>query len=162
LRAIVFARHSNGPESNVGVMFVGFVYQPLQIGLRILEAKERRLIIQQVSQIPFAPFPYNYIKLATVVDHLLVVRHDHIARAVENGVWFLRGNNFHPGTDEGSAYPGAGYSHSYLLDPNADVVVRAGLRREALISATITPKPISMAAFIASAVSSRGVNWERC
>ena len=95
-----------------------------------------RILALKGAKIIFAPH-CNYMPQQKLVDHFLVVRHDHIARAVENGVWFLRGNSYQKGPDAGLSYSGIGYGDSYLLDPNGDVVVRAGLYRETLISATI-------------------------
>ena len=63
-----------------------------------------------------------------------MVRNDHVARAVENGVYFLRGNNVVPArTLEGSDYQGYGYGDSYLLNPNGMVVAAAGLYHEYLM-----------------------------
>lgn len=95
-----------------------------------------RILALKGARIIFAPHA-NYLGQDRLIDHFLIARHHHIARAVENGVWFLRGNSYHSGPDKGLNYPGVGYGDSYLLDPNGDVVIRAGLTREALISATI-------------------------
>lgn len=63
-----------------------------------------------------------------------MVRNDHIARAVENGVYFLRGNNVVPDRQLlGSDYNGYGYGDSYLLNPNGEVVAAAGLYHEYLM-----------------------------
>jgi len=90
---------------------------------RILALKGARLI--------FAPH-FNFV--SGPVKHYQMVRNDHIARAVENGVYFLRGNNVVPGnTLEGSAYRGYGYGDSYVLNPNGTVVAAAGLYHEYLM-----------------------------
>ena len=90
---------------------------------RILSLKGARLI--------FAPH-FNFV--SGPVKHYQMVRNDHIARAVENGVYFLRGNNVVPGnTLEGSAYQGYGYGDSYVLNPNGTVVAAAGLYHEYLM-----------------------------
>ena len=90
---------------------------------RILSLKGARLI--------FAPH-FNFV--SGPVKHYQMVRNDHIARAVENGVYFLRGNNVVPGnTLEGSAYQGYGYGDSYVLNPNGAVVAAAGLYHEYLM-----------------------------
>lgn len=92
---------------------------------RILALKGATLII--------APH-FNFVN--NPVEHYQAVRSDHIARAIENGVFFLRGNNFEParqlkGLDEtGSSY---GYGDSYLLDPSGQVVAGAGLFDEYLM-----------------------------
>ena len=90
---------------------------------RILSLKGARLI--------FAPH-YNFV--SRPVRHYQMVRNDHIARAVENGVYFLRANNVVPGTKlEGMGYDGYGYGDSYLLNPNGEIVAAAGLYHEYLM-----------------------------
>jgi predicted amidohydrolase len=95
-----------------------------------------RILALKGAQIIFAPH-WNYMPQGKLIDHFLEVRHCHIARAVENGVWFLRANNWVEGNDPALGEPGVGYGDSVLLDPNGDVVVRAGLHCEKLISAAI-------------------------
>ena len=90
---------------------------------RILALKGARLI--------FAPH-YNFV--GDPVDHYQMVRHDHVARAIENGVYFLRGNNVVPDrTVEGLGDSGYGYGDSYLLDPHGEIVAGAGLNDEYLM-----------------------------
>jgi len=90
---------------------------------RILALKGARLI--------FAPH-YNFV--SRPVRHYEMVRNDHVARAVENGVYFLRANNVVPGTElEGMAYEGYGYGDSYLVNPNGQIVAAAGLYHEYLM-----------------------------
>ena len=94
---------------------------------RILTLKGARLI--------FAPH-YNFV--GDPVQHYVMVRNDHIARAVENGVYFLRGNNVVAGRKlEGLPDGGFGYGDSYLLDPNGQVVAAAGLYQEYLMTYTL-------------------------
>ncbi|MBI5819158.1 MAG: carbon-nitrogen hydrolase family protein [Verrucomicrobia bacterium] len=90
---------------------------------RILALKGARFI--------FAPH-FNFV--SDPVQHYVTVRNDHIARAVENGVFFLRANNVVPGTRlEGLRDEGFGYGDSYLLDPNGQMVAGAGLFHEHLM-----------------------------
>ncbi len=90
---------------------------------RILSLKGARLI--------FAPH-YNFV--GDPVQHYQMVRKDHVARAVENGVYFLRANNVVPGRKlEGMEYDGYGYGDSYLLNPNGEIVAAAGLYHEYLM-----------------------------
>ena len=90
---------------------------------RILALKGARLI--------FAPH-FNFVP--DPLQHNMTVRSDHIARAVENGVYFLRANNVVTGTRlEGLRDSGQGYGDSYLLDPNGQVVAGAGLFHEHLM-----------------------------
>lgn len=95
-----------------------------------------RLLAMQGARVIFAPH-YNYIGPENVIDHYLHVRHDHIARAVENGVFFVRGNNVERGFQESLGYEGIGYGDSYILDPNGQVMAAAGVRDEVLIWADI-------------------------
>jgi predicted amidohydrolase len=90
---------------------------------RILAIKGAKLI--------FAPH-YNFI--ADPIQHYQMVRNDHVARAIENGVYFLRGNNVVAGRDlKGWEHPGYGYGDSYLLNPNGEIVAAAGLYQEYLM-----------------------------
>jgi predicted amidohydrolase len=91
-----------------------------------------RILALKGARIIFAPH-YNLLDPDTVVDHFYMVRHDHIARAVENGVWFLRANTIGQGRDEGMNRDGVGYGDSYLLDPNGQIVAHAGLHRRGLM-----------------------------
>ncbi|NLX96143.1 MAG: carbon-nitrogen hydrolase family protein [Rhodopirellula sp.] len=90
---------------------------------RILSLKGARVI--------FAPH-YNFV--GDPVQHYQMVRNDHVARAVENGVYFLRGNNVVRGTElEGMKHSGHGYGDSYLLDPTGEIAASAGLYEEYLM-----------------------------
>ena len=76
------------------------------------------------ARILFAPH-YNYISQDYLLSHFLHVRSDHIARATENGVWFVRGNNVVRGRDRSMTTDGVGYGDSYVLDPFGEMLVRA-------------------------------------
>ena len=90
-----------------------------------------RILTLKGAQLVFAPH-FNFV--GDPVQHYQMVRNDHVARAVENGVYFLRGNNVVPGrTLEGSDYQGYGYGDSYLLNPNGEIVAGAGLYHEGLM-----------------------------
>ena len=91
---------------------------------RILALKGARLI--------FAPH-YNYIHPNWVVVHYQMVRQDHMARARENGVWFLRANTIGGDRDEGLGFDGVGYGDSYLLDPFGQMAAHAGWHTEGLM-----------------------------
>ena len=80
------------------------------------------------AQVIFSPH-YNYISKEYLLTHFQHVRSDHIARATENGVYFLRGNNVTFGRDAGMSYDGVGYGDSYLLDPFGEMVVRSRATR---------------------------------
>ncbi len=90
---------------------------------RILALKGARLV--------FAPH-YNFV--SDPIQHYQMVRNDHVARAIENGIYFLRANNVVPGRSlKGLGEQGFGYGDSYLLDPNGEIVAAAGLYQEYLM-----------------------------
>jgi predicted amidohydrolase len=90
-----------------------------------------RILALKGAQLIFAPH-FNFV--SGPVKHYQMVRNDHIARAVENGVYFLRANNVVSGRNlEGSTYDGYGYGDSYLLNPNGELVAAAGLYHEYLM-----------------------------
>lgn len=95
-----------------------------------------RILALKGAQIIFAPH-YNYIAADGLINHFQKVRNDHIARAVENHVWFLRANNVCAGRDEGLDCDGVGYGDSYLLDPAGEMVARAKRHAEDLMIARI-------------------------
>jgi predicted amidohydrolase len=95
---------------------------------RILALKGARIIV--------APH-YNNIPKASLINHVHKVRADHIARASENGVWFLRGNNVESDSDKAVFPDGVGYGESYLLDPFGEIVVRSQRHEAGLIAAQI-------------------------
>ena len=90
-----------------------------------------RILALQGARFIFAPH-YNFV--GDPVQHYQMVRNDHVARAIENGVYFLRGNNVVPGRElQGFPRPGHGYGDSYLLDPHGEMVAGAGLGEEYLM-----------------------------
>lgn len=93
---------------------------------RILAAKGAKIII--------APHN-NYINKEYLLEHYRTVRSDHTARAVENSVYFLRGNNYVPKDPKKS--DGVGYGDSYIVDPFGEIVVRARQFEEHFIFADI-------------------------
>ena len=68
------------------------------------------------------------------------VRADHVARAVENHVYFVRGNNVVLGADPAiTRSDGVGYGDSYVVDPHGEIVVRSRRHREDFLFADIDP-----------------------
>lgn len=83
-----------------------------------------RILALQGAQIVFAPH-YNYIGKEGLLGHFMHVRADHVARAVENRIYFVRGNNVSLGKDAGiEKYDGVGYGDSYVVDPLGEMLVR--------------------------------------
>ncbi len=97
-----------------------------------------RVLALKGAQIIFAPH-YNYIGAEKLIDHYVHVRNDHIARAVENQVFFVRGNNVERGTQASLESEGVGYGDSYILDPNGQIVAAANLHAETIIWADVDP-----------------------
>jgi predicted amidohydrolase len=102
-----------------------------------------RILALKGAQIIFAPH-FNYIGTSMLIHHYQKVRHDHIARAIENHVFFLRGNNVVLDKPDGFGPPdGQGYGDSYLLDPNGEIVVRSQRMKEDFIFADVDPVAFS-------------------
>ncbi|MDA1190632.1 MAG: carbon-nitrogen hydrolase family protein [Candidatus Poribacteria bacterium] len=112
--------HRNGVPFAVAICADGGYVEPC----RILALKGARII--------FAPH-YNAIKIDGLINHFTFVRSDHTARAVENGVWFLRGNN----VKVGKAGERQMYGDSYLVDPNGEIVIRSRRHAECFVVAEI-------------------------
>jgi predicted amidohydrolase len=97
-----------------------------------------RILAIKGARIIFAPH-FNYINAKGLIGHFQHVRADHIARAVENDVWFVRGNNVIIGKDEGLSYDGVGYGDSYIMDPQGEMLMRSRRMQEDFIFADIIP-----------------------
>jgi len=95
-----------------------------------------KLLALRGARILFAPH-YNNLPAGSLINHLHKVRADHIARASENGVWFLRGNNVQSETDREVFPEAVGYGESYLLDPFGEIVARSQRHEESTITVTI-------------------------
>jgi predicted amidohydrolase len=96
-----------------------------------------RILVLKGAKIIFSPH-FNYIEKEGLIQHFQKVRGDHIARAVENQVYFVRGNNVCKGRDEGiTSYDGVGYGDSYIVDPFGEIVVRSRRHREDFIFADV-------------------------
>lgn len=95
-----------------------------------------RILALKGARVVFAPH-YNYVSPETVLTHAVRVQHDHMARAAENGVWFMRSNNVVFGRDAGIDRDGIGYGDSYLIDPLGRIVARSQLHTECFFTADI-------------------------
>ncbi len=90
-----------------------------------------RILALKGARIVFAPHS-NYVR--DPVKHYQLVRNDHIARAVENSIYFLRANNVIQGHNvKGLPYHGYGYGDSHLINPSGQIVAGAGLYNEYLM-----------------------------
>ena len=96
-----------------------------------------RILALKGARIIFSPH-FNYIGKDGLIAHFQEVRADHTARAVENRIWFVRGNNVVVGKEEGiTAYEGVGYGDSYIVDPYGEILVRSRRHREDFIFADL-------------------------
>jgi predicted amidohydrolase len=103
-----------------------------------------RILALKGARIIFAPH-FNYIGAKGLIAHFMHVRADHTARAVENGVWFVRGNNVVLDKDAGLSFDGVGYGDSYVVDPFGEIVVRSRRHREDFIVVDVDPAVIDKA-----------------
>ena len=96
-----------------------------------------RILALKGARIIFAPH-FNVIPGDGVLAHFMKVRSDHTARAIENSVWFVRGNNviLDP-AKSGLTYKGVGYGDCYIMDPGGEIVVRSRRHVEDFIVADI-------------------------
>ncbi len=98
-----------------------------------------RILAIQGARVVFAPH-YNYIGAAGLISHFMNVRADHIARAVENSIYFVRGNNVTVAQEQSIlSYPGVGYGDSYVVDPDGEIVSRTQRHVEDLLICDIRP-----------------------
>lgn len=96
-----------------------------------------RLLALQGAKIVFAPH-FNVIHANGLIGHFMKVRADHTARAVENSIYFVRGNNVSLGPEECiTKSTGVGYGDSYIVDPHGEIVVRSRRHVEDFIAADV-------------------------
>ncbi len=98
-----------------------------------------RLLALQGAKIVFAPH-FNYFGKEGLICHFMKVRADRTARTVENGVYFVRGNNVSLGKEECiTKNVGVGYGDSYFIDPHGEIVVSSRRHVEDFLFADIDP-----------------------
>lgn len=96
-----------------------------------------RILALKGARIIFSPH-FNYIAKESLIGHFQHVRADHVARAVENCVYFVRGNNVVLRKEPAiTRYEGVGYGDSYIVDPHGEIVVRSRRHREDFIFADL-------------------------
>ncbi len=130
--------HKQGRE------FPVFEHKGLKFGVIICSdggyIEPARLLALQGAKVIFAPH-FNYIGKEGLIGHFMKVRADHTARAVENTVYFVRGNNVSIGKEECiTNSDGVGYGDSYIMDPHGEIVVRSRRHQEDMIFADIEPE----------------------
>lgn len=98
-----------------------------------------RILAVKGARIIFSPH-YNFIGASGLIGHFMHVRTDHVARAVENSVYFVRGNNVTLGKETNILHSeGVGYGDSYVVDPRGEILVRTRRHVEDLLVAEIQP-----------------------
>jgi predicted amidohydrolase len=98
-----------------------------------------RILALKGAKILFAPH-FNYIGKEGLLGHFQDVRADHTARAVENRVFFVRGNNVCLARDPAiTKYDGVGYGDSYVMDPHGEILVRSRRHKEDFLIADVDP-----------------------
>lgn len=105
-----------------------------------------RILALKGAQVIFAPH-FNCIKDSALLQHFNKVRADHTARAIENGVYFVRGNNviLDPAKSGITRNPGVGYGDSYVMDPGGEILVRSRRHAEDFIVAEIDTAVVNAA-----------------
>jgi predicted amidohydrolase len=97
-----------------------------------------RILALKGARVVFAPH-YNCIRKEGLLGHFQKVRADHVARAVENDIWFVRGNNVAAGHDTSLSFDGVTYGDSYIVDPHGEILVRSRRHQEDFLFADIDP-----------------------
>lgn len=93
-----------------------------------------RILALKGARVIFAPH-FNCIRADGVLSHFMKVRADHTARAIENSVYFVRGNNvvLDPKKSGIVRSEGVGYGDSYIIDPHGEILVRSRRHEEDFI-----------------------------
>ena len=104
-----------------------------------------RILALKGAQIVFAPHA-NYVGAPELIRHFTSVRVDHAARASENRIYFVRGNNVVVGRDPATNdHDGVGYGDSYILDRDGEIVTRSRRHEEDFIFADVHKQPCCQA-----------------
>lgn len=99
-----------------------------------------RILALKGARVIFAPH-FNAIQPGGVLSHFMKVRADHTARAIENSVYFVRGNNvvLDPAKSGLTRSDLIGYGDSYVIDPGGEILVRSRRQEEDFLVAEIDP-----------------------
>jgi len=99
-----------------------------------------RILALKGARVIFAPH-FNYISDKGLIAHFMKVRADHAARACENNVYFVRGNNVVLDSAKSGIIKntGIGYGDSYVMDPHGELLVQSRRHQEDFITAEIDP-----------------------
>ncbi len=103
-----------------------------------------RILALKGARIIFAPH-FNYISDKGLISHFMKVRADHSARANENSIYFVRGNNvvLDPAKSGITRNEGIGYGDSYVMDPRGEILARSQRQVEDVVvcDVDLTVKP---------------------
>ncbi|HCN30094.1 MAG TPA: carbon-nitrogen hydrolase family protein [Verrucomicrobiales bacterium] len=101
-----------------------------------------RILALKGARVIFAPH-FNYIRDSGLIQHFMKVRADHTARAIENGIHFVRGNNVVLDAAKSgiTRNAGVGYGDSYIMDPGGEILAQSRRHQEDFIMAEIDPDP---------------------
>ena len=131
------------PFHKQGRSFPIFEHQGVKFGVLICAdggyIDPARILALKGARIIFAPH-FNAIPPTGVLGHYTQVRADHTARAVENSVYFIRGNNvvLDPKKSGIRSQPERiGYGDSYIMDPLGEIIVRSRRQHEDFILADV-------------------------
>ena len=107
-----------------------------------------RILALKGARVVFAPH-FNYIADKGLISHYMKVRADHTARAVENNVYFVRGNNvvLDPAKSGMTRSEGIGYGDSYVIDPAGEILVRSRRHVEDFLISDVDPAPSTESAW---------------
>lgn len=99
-----------------------------------------RILALKGARVIFAPH-FNCIGDKGLISHFMKVRADHTARAVENSIYFVRGNNVvvDPAKSGITRSTGIGYGDSYVIDPHGEILVRSRRHVEDFITVEVDP-----------------------
>src|SRR3954454_6196775 len=97
-----------------------------------------RILALKGARIIFAPH-FNSIPDQGLLSHFMKVRADHTARAIENSVYFVRGNNVVLDVAKSglTRNPGVGYGDSYIMDSGGEILIRSRRHVEDFIIADV-------------------------
>jgi predicted amidohydrolase len=96
-----------------------------------------RILALRGVRVIFAPH-FNSIADRGLIAHFMKVRADHTARAIENGIHFVRGNNVVLDAGKsGLTHAGVGYGDSYIVDPQGEIIARSRRQVEDFLIADI-------------------------
>lgn len=100
-----------------------------------------RILALKGARVIFAPH-FNYIRDTGLISHFMKVRGDHAARAIENSVYFVRGNNvvLDQAKSGITRVEGVGYGDSYVMDPHGEILVQSRRHQEDFMTAEIDVK----------------------